>query len=92
MPDPNLVDTITESLLFWTVILYLAFLFHSWKIKELNEDINSTEILFLSGALGYIFFKLSDYLKPIIDISKWLDYLKSLNPLGPSLWIIYFLD
>lgn len=88
MTEPN---PITEGLLFWTVILYLAFLFHSWKIKELNDDIKSIEILFLSGALGYVFLKLSDYLTPIIDITKWLNYLKSLDPFGPSLMFnLYF--
>ncbi|MDD5473334.1 MAG: hypothetical protein PHU34_04200 [Candidatus Methanoperedens sp.] len=88
MPEPN---PITEGLLFWTVILYLAFLFHSWKIKELNDDIKSIEILFLSGALGYVFLKLSDYLTPIIDVTAWLNYLKSLDPLGPSLMFnLYF--
>ena len=91
MPEPNLTKIITDSLLFWTVIFYLAFLFHSWKIKELKEDIKSIEILFLSGALGYVFLKLSDYFIPIIDITKWLDYLKSLDPFGPSfMFNIYF--
>ncbi len=80
-----------EPLLFWTVIIYLAFLFHSWKIKELNDDIKSIEILFLSGALGYVFQKLSDYLTPIIDITKWWNYLKTLDPLGLSLMFnLYF--
>ncbi|WP_096206376.1 hypothetical protein [Candidatus Methanoperedens nitratireducens] len=91
MTEPGLANPITEPLLFWTVILYLAFLFHSWKIKELNDDIKSIEILFLSGALGYVFLKLSDYLTPIIDVHKWLNYLKSLDPFGPSLMFnLYF--
>lgn len=84
-------DTITgTSFLFWTVIIYLTFLFHSWKIKEIDGDVKNTELLFLSGALGYVFLKISDYFIPVIEfIPGWLQDLKStLSLFAPDLFIV----
>lgn len=80
LSDLNFGNTVNDPLfLFWTVVIYLIFIFHSWRIKEIQEDIKGAEILFLSGALGYIFFLLSKVLiLPIIQlIPQWLQMLNS---------------
>lgn len=40
--------------LFWFIISYFILLFHTWKIKEIREDVQGVEILFISGVIGLI--------------------------------------
>jgi hypothetical protein len=40
--------------LFWFIISYFILLFHTWKIKEIRDDVQGVEVLFISGVIGII--------------------------------------
>jgi len=53
----DFTDLPKDIFFFYTIVLtYFIFLFHSFDIKDIKEKVSGVEILFISGAVGIVFY------------------------------------
>ena len=53
----DFTDLPKDIFFFYTVVLtYFIFLFHSFDVKDVKEKVSGVEILFISGAVGIVFY------------------------------------